>query len=248
MKADTLANTKKPAILRDLQATHLFQTLSSKDANELYSASRELKLEKDTMLHMQGDPATWFYFVVSGWVKTFRQMRSGEEAVIEIAGHGEFVGELAPFEGTVHSCNAAVVQQSVLVRFPLSLLDRIIHDNPAPARAMLKDMAAKRLSQIRDIEGLKLRRADQRIGCFLLRLCEGAAEGQREVTLPYNKAHIAAQLGIRGETYSRAFDRLAKVTNITTAGDVVYIPDIAKLSGYVCSGCSNEYPCKDLLQ
>jgi CRP-like cAMP-binding protein len=88
--------------------------------------------------------------------------------------------------------------------------------------------------------------APQRIGCFLLRLCKAQEEGEVTLHLPYDKTLIAARLGMKPETFSRALTRLRQESDIEVKGATVSIPDIQRLVGYTCNACSNAYPCKDL--
>ncbi len=108
-------------------------------------------------------------------------------------------------------------------------------------------MAKKRLETMKEVESLKLQKADQRIGCFILRQCGGQVDGSNELTLPYGKSLMANHLGMKGETFSRALNKLRQATDIEVKGNHVAVPDITCLSEHVCAGCSNEYPCKDLI-
>jgi CRP-like cAMP-binding protein len=233
--------------LSALQATALFASLPDKVGYDLFAASQKLALSKGKPLYLQDDEADWFYLVLSGWIKVFRETFDGEEAVIELAGSGQFVGELAVLEDGRYSCNASIAGDAVLLRLPTSLLEAAIKSNHEVALAMLCAMSKKRLEHMKEVEGLKLQKADQRIGCFVLRLCGGQEGGTSEIELPYCKSLIAAQLGMKGETFSRALNKLKKTTGIDVKGSTITVPDMASLSDFVCVGCSNEYPCKDLL-
>lgn len=234
--------------LSALQRTAIFQAMADKEAYGLFAASKKLELDKGSFLYHQEADADWFYLVLSGWVKVFRETLDGDEAVIELVGAGKFVGELAPLEDNVHSCNASVAEKAVVLRLPTSLLNTAVQENHSVALAMLNEMARKRLENMKEVEGLKLQKADQRIGCFILRQCEGKPDGEHALKLPYCKSLIATQLGMKGETFSRALNKLRKSSGIDIAGSQVHVPEILDLSDLVCAGCSNEYPCKDLVQ
>ena len=227
--------------------SNLFVALPAKVATELTTASHELSLQKNQTLMVQNDPADWFYFIISGWVKLYRETKSGDEAVIELLGAGEFVGENAFFEGGVYSNDAAAIEQAELIRFPSVLLKEALATCHATAVAMLNIYAKRNERQTRELESLKLQGTPQRIGCFLLRECKGQLTGTHSIELPYGKALVAAQLGMKGETFSRALAKLQKATNVEAQGSKIRVPDVAQLAAYTCAGCSNEYPCKDLI-
>lgn len=230
--------------LNALQATQLFGAMSETASYQLFAASQKITMDKDSLLYLQGDNPEWFYLVLSGWVKVFRETFDGDEAIIELVGAGQFVGECTPLEGNTHTCSAAVADKAVLIRLPISLLGAAIKEDHKFALAMLENVAKKRLSQMKEIEGLKLQKADQRIGCFLLQQCNGQPSGERDLTLPYGKSLIATQLGMQGETFSRAIKKLRNATDVQVTKNKVTVPDLKKLSEFVCAGCSNQYPCK----
>ena len=83
---------------------------------------------------------------------------------------------------------------------------------------------------ISQVETLKARSGVQRVAEFLLELAEdeaGRGEGRR-VTLPYNKALIAARLGMQPETLSRAFARLRE-HGVTIDSSTARIADLGAL-------------------
>jgi len=226
----------------------LFRALPAEIAETLAAARRNLILQKNQTLMLQNDPADWFYYISSGWVKVYRETKDGDEAVVELLGAGAFVGENALFEGNVYSSDAAAIEEVKLVRFPVSLLKEALVSCHSTAVAILQIYANKNERQTRELESLKLQGTPQRIGCFLLRECKGKAEGSLSFDLPYGKALVAAQLGMKGETFSRALTKLRTATNVEVRGSKIRVPDIEKLASYVCAGCSNEYPCKDLIR
>jgi CRP-like cAMP-binding protein len=231
-----------------LAATGLFQALPKDFADRLAAASDVMLFEKGDSLYLQHDDADWFYFVLSGWVKTYRETADGEEAVIELLTAGDFVGEMAVLGDGAHADNAAAADSVTVLRLPSYLLGQAINSSHDVALKMLKLLAEKRLRQSQEIESLKLQNAPQRIGCFVLRQCKGQTEGEKALKLPYEKSLIATQLGMKGETFSRALNKLKAATEVSTTGPDLNVPDVARLADFVCAGCSNEYPCKDLLQ
>ncbi|MBV1901357.1 MAG: Crp/Fnr family transcriptional regulator [Kordiimonadaceae bacterium] len=231
-----------------LQATALFKAMPDKEGYKLFAASQRVTLDKGEVLHLQGDDAEWFYLVLSGWVKIFRETLNGDEAVIDLVGTGNFIGDTEQLDDGTYKSNAAIAEKAVLLRMPASQLSAAIKNHHTVALAMLEMLSAKRLEHMKEVESLKLQKADQRIGCFMLRQCQGKAEGDHGLMLPYCKTLIASQLGMKGETFSRALNKLRQATDITVSGNRVIVPEISRLSEFVCSGCSNEYPCKDLVE
>ena len=110
---------------------------------------------------------------------------------------------------------------------------------------MLESMAQKQRVQSHEIEHLNIQNASQRIGCFLLRLCPTDANGHVELNLPYDKTLIAARLGMKPETFSRALAKLKQDTGIKIKGASVAIDAVDQLVEYTCNHCSQSFACDE---
>jgi len=87
--------------------------------------------------------------------------------------------------------------------------------------------------------------AAQRVGCFILKLCDSKHPNNVELALPYDKMLIASYLGMKRETFSRALSDLKSI-GITVHGNMLLIEDLNKLINFSCISCSLVYDaCKD---
>lgn len=237
------ANSQANELLRNHS---LFTTMPDSLFDKFTAAAQELNLDKGDSLFLQDYPSEWFYFIVSGWVKIFRETVDGGEAVLDMVTQGQIFGEAAILDGGAHSVGAEVVEKSTLLRLPASLLKNAIADNHEVALGMLSSISRQRRQQTQDIEKLSIQNTSQRIGCFLLRLCKISDTSSASFKLPYDKSLIAARLGMQSETFSRALNKLRKETSIEVKGSEVKIPDVSELASFSCSNCSQEFPCQDL--
>ncbi|MCJ9427743.1 Crp/Fnr family transcriptional regulator [Kordiimonas marina] len=242
----TVAKPQERQTAYSLLARHaLFAGIDDQTVEMFAQAGQLQEHTKGNILFLQDDEAEWFYVVVSGWVKLFRETMDGHEAVIDILTYGQSFGETAILENGQHSFGAMVVEKSTLLRLPAAMLKRSVTENNRMALAMLHTLSDHRRRQTREIESLTLQNASQRIGCFLLRLCHIDMPQPIELKLPYDKSLIAARLGMKSETFSRALNKLRDETNIKVEGSNVIIPNLDTMSRFACSACSNEFPCED---
>lgn len=230
-----------------LKSLTLFAQLSDPLLDRFVKASQLKTFDKGDILFLQDDEADWIYVVISGWLKLFRETVDGNEAVIDMITRGQLVGDTAVIENGIHQFGASAIEETVVLRIPSSLLKTAIKEDHQMALAMVSSLSKLRLRQTQEIESLTLQNASQRIGCFLLRLCHLNAEEPIALTLPYDKSLIAARLGMKSETFSRALNKLRNETDITIKGANVVIPKMETLAIYTCSACSNEFPCSDLI-
>ncbi|UTW59769.1 Crp/Fnr family transcriptional regulator [Kordiimonas sp. SCSIO 12603] len=231
----------------DIIARHsLFAAMPDTLVEGFVHAAQPITVSKGSTLFMQNDEAEWFYIITKGWVKLFRETLDGDEAVIDMVTTGHIFGESAIIDDGIHSFGATAVEECDLLRFPSKMLKAAVAENHAVALAMLGSMSRHRKQQTREIESLNLQNASQRIGCFLLRLCRVNDVEPISLQLPYDKSLIAARLGMKSETFSRALNKLRNDTSIAVKGSNVEIPEIDALSHYACTACSSEFPCDDL--
>ncbi len=202
--------------------------------------------KKGEVLFLQGDDAKYFYIVKSGWVKLFRETIDGEEAIVDVITEGHIFGNHSAFDEQKYSYSAEVVENTILYQLPLNLIVDVVSEDQKFALNFIKLISTKQKKNRREIEHLTIQTAPQRIGCFLLRLCNKKDNKNVILYLPYDKSLIASRLGMKAETFSRALSKLKEETGIIINGPSVTIPDVSRLSSYTCNACSDIYPCEDV--
>ncbi len=134
---------------------------------------------------------------------------------------------------------AETIEPAQAIRIPLSLLRYYVEKDHAVALRMLKMLSADQKQRRREIEHLNIQNAPQRIACFLLRLWrQQKSDLTPHLDLPYDKTLIAARLGMRPETFSRALNKLQKDTDLSINGARVDLSQIDQLGTYACQNCS----------
>lgn len=244
--ATALKHPSSPPAGEVIGALALFDGLDAAAISRLVAAAQLRHAPKGQMLHLQDDPADYFYVIVQGWVKLFRETLEGTEAIIDVLTNGHLFGENAVFENDCYSCAAEAIEDTTLISLPTSLLKSMIESHNQLALNMLSSMSRHRLQQHREIEHLNVQNAPQRIGCFLLRLCKPDQAAPVTLHLPYDKTLIASRLGMKPETFSRALAKLKEQTGIRIVGPTVYIDRLQTLVSYTCNHCSTSFPCDDL--
>lgn len=235
-----------PALLeirRLLKRLPLFADAAPDILDMLVSQGHVLPCGRGKLLFVQGDKAEASYLIQSGHVKLFRESGDGDEVVLDIPGAGQIFGETALFNDNAYPFSAEILDSAVLFTISLPVLDRLIGGDIAFCRAMLAHMAQKDRMKDGELERRALQEAPQKIGCFLLQICAPQTAGKAAVTLPYDKITVAARLGMRPETFSRALLKLRTDLGLTIDGTAIEIGSIEALSHYVCAACSSAYPC-----
>lgn len=195
-----------------LHALPLFSGLSSNSLTGLLCDASVNLLEKRKTLFIQGDRATHFFVVLSGWVKLYRLRPDGTEVVVEIFGPGESFAEGAMHMPEGYPVSAEMVEAGRLLAVPTQSFGERLRQDPDLAISMLATMAVRLKAFVNRIEKTETQSAAQRVADFLLKFGPPAGSGATGVVvqLPYDKQLIANRLGMKPETFSRALSTLRK--------------------------------------
>lgn len=220
------------ALISSLSSNPLFLGLPPETVNSILAESHRIQGKKNQTLFFAGDSADAFFYVIEGWVKLYRINREGEEAIIHVIAPGETFAEAAVFgHHRKYPVNAQYIENAVLLAIPRSSFVDRIATNPDLALHILGAVSARQHYLIQQIEQLTVKDAPQRIGTFLLRLCQSQEGHNVVVDLPYDKSLISRRLNIQPETFSRALRKL-EGHGVMPDGDKVIIQDLNKLAHF----------------
>jgi CRP-like cAMP-binding protein len=112
-----------------------------------------------------------------------------------------------------------------LRRVPLADFLQALEDMPAPAQAVLHDVAMAHRQQTEFAVSRVAKDAEARCAEWLLRHAQPGNEGSMAVVLDQRKRSIAAQLGIAPETLSRVLRHLRDRSLISGSGRLLNLLD-----------------------
>jgi len=207
--------------------TRLFQGLPENLLQQLIGNESPHRHPKGQLLFQQGDDADHFYVILSGWVKLFRQMPTGEEAILHIFTTGETFAEAAMFGGHKYPATAEVVADARLLCINSNHFEKQITESPQIALRMLASTALHLRLLVTEVEQIKGRNSLERVAFFLLSMCPKDA-ASAVVTLPYEKSLIASRLNIKPESLSRVLNKL-RAYGINSVKHQIIISDVPLL-------------------
>lgn len=221
----------------------LFSDLSAAERSELVGASRMRHFRKGEFVFHHGDENACFYIVGSGAVRVHRETPDGKEITLHIAIVGDTLGDHEMFENKPsYQASAVAAEDSAVLEYPVKWIKQKIRDNSGLALNMLAAISKSSSRMSVDREHMVTLKTPQRIGCFLLRLCDLHELDPKHFSLPYSKATIASKLGMEPESFSRALSKLKEV-GVNVVGNDVNIASLHTLNDYVCSACSISEDC-----
>lgn len=203
-----------------LKKVPLFARIPETELKELVNDSHIIESKCHKVLFMQDDPAEYFYVAIEGWIKLFRQTKDGDEAVIEVITRGQSFAEAAIFEKQNYPVSAECVTDALLVAIRGDSFISRIERQPKFAMQMLASMSRRLRTHVALIERLVVKSTSERLGDFLLSLCRTDSDPEI-IHLPYDKTLVAARLGMKPETLSRALSKLRSIGVETRGHEVV---------------------------
>jgi CRP-like cAMP-binding protein len=205
----------------------VFRGLKPETVEHIVGPATAVMLKPHECLFRQGDPATAFFISIDGWVKLYRITLSGEETVIHILTKGDSFAEAVAFTGSRYPATAEAVSDARIVRIPADHIVRCIRESPDIALAMIASTSQHLHHLVQQVEQLKAQSGVQRVAEFLASLAP-IDHGSCVIALPYDKVLIAARLGLKPESLSRAFAKLRAV-GVAVHSSHVAVNDVARL-------------------
>ena len=212
----------------------LFSRLDDDALMRLLKGATPREYPRGVMLFQQGDRADCFYVILDGLVKITRHSPDGDEVVIGVFGKGAMVAEIAMFLGGRYPASAEVVAPARLLPVLSSSFKAALISDPDLAMGMLAATSRRVRDLVEEIEHIKGQTGAQRVADFIVGLCP-EEEGEAQIDLPYEKGLIAARLGMKPESFSRALKRLRQL-GVRIQRDHVIIADVAALNHFAMTG------------
>ncbi len=222
-----------------LKTVPLFNEFTDDDIANVLANSRTKKYKKGKLLFLVDDRAEYFYVIISGWIKLFRETRDGHESVIALLTTGDTFGKSVSFVDGKFPYSAQIIEDSEVLKIRAKFFRQMLEGDKRFDDIVRKLMHA-RFNEMNQLglhaEHLALMTSSQRVGCFILRLCR-EENGSTTIQLPYDKSLVAGRLGMAAETFSRSLNQLNKI-GVVSEGPVVTINNIEQLRSFVCNRCS----------
>jgi len=219
----------------------LFTRLEEDELTDLLRGLTPKEFPRGKLLFQQGDKASCFYIILDGLVKVTRTSPDGDEIVIGVFGPGSLVAEIAMFLNGRYPASAEVVADSRLLPVLASTFRAAITENPDLAMGMLAATSRRVRSLVEELEHIKGQTGAQRVADFIVGLCPRCDGASAHIDLPYEKGLIAARLGMKPESFSRALKRLRQL-GVEIQRDHVKVRNVELLNHFAMTGEVMAFP------
>lgn len=179
----------------------LFNHLSDPEMEEIVRTARSVSYPRGQMIYRPGELSEGLYIVHKGSMKIFRESSGGKEQLVRILWPGEFSGELALFNESVHEAYAEALEPLELCVMGRDNLRKFLLKYPQIALKMLSEFSNRlAASEIRAAR-IGMETVETRIAMYLA----GQVESQKNsrIKLPMSRKDLASHLATTPETISR---------------------------------------------
>lgn len=218
--------------INDVSKIFLFHAMTEKELQQIASFCTYKNAAKGVLLFSEGEKASYFYYILQGKVKIYKQSPAGMEYTIEIHSEGDLVAEAAIFDKETYPANCSTLEDTFLISIPKDNFKQLIFDNPELAIKVMHGYSLRLRKLVDAVEQLSLYDIKIRLAIFLLK--NAAFDGKNTICqLNSSKKELASALGTIPETLSRALKYLKDNELITEEDNHVFILDKKKLLKYI---------------
>jgi CRP/FNR family transcriptional regulator, cyclic AMP receptor protein len=146
----------------------------------------------------EGDPGQALYVVCSGSLKVTLSGETGEEAILNVVGPGDVVGEMALLDGAPRSATITALEPVELAALNRDDFLALLHRSPTAVEGVLHSLAQtiRRLSE--EVGGLMFLDLHARLAKKLLELAESHGRtdgGEVSIEVPLTQEELAGMIG-----------------------------------------------------
>ncbi len=193
----------------------IFHNLTMEEMWEVAKITRQMEVQKGEQIYSMDDRVDSLYVIHTGRVKVYRLSDTGKEQVLRVLRSGDFLGELALFNGAPMGDYAEALEDSSMCVIDGPPLKELMAKYPSIALKILQELSQRLERTEQLLEDISLHSVERRLATALLAL----SDGQENIELEMSKRDLASQIGMTGETLSR---------KLTTFQDLGFIEQIGQ--------------------
>jgi CRP/FNR family transcriptional regulator len=179
----------------------IFNHLEEEQMVEVMALIHSRSYKKGEDIYQTGNASDALYIVRRGRVKIYRISESGKEQILRILNPGDFTGELALFNESVHDAFASALVDTDICMIKRNDLQNLLLKYPNISMKILSELS-HRLAQSETQTTRATERVELRIALFLVESMDHNSKSD-VITLPMSKKDLASYLGTTPETISR---------------------------------------------
>lgn len=190
---------------------------------------------KGQILFINGDEASYVYYLVKGKVKQYDITYQGEEIILNVFKPGAFFPMSLVINGGTSPYIFAAETEIEVRRAPAQEALQFIRDNPDVLYDLLSRVYRGTDELLNRITQLMSGSAKSRVLFELYTECRrfGKIQADKQILLSISETELAARAGLSRETVSREFQKLKNENIVRIVGSHIYIKNPAAIQKYL---------------
>jgi CRP/FNR family transcriptional regulator, nitrogen oxide reductase regulator len=215
-----------------LSAIPLFRRVSPEDRERIASVAQLRSYERGDSVFAEGDPPDFFFVVVTGRVKVFKQTPSGSDLILEIFSPGGPLGAVAAYESRPYPASAEALEPATCLLIPRPDFFSLLEHHPSLVRGLLSSLSLRLVELTTRLSELTGGRIEVRFARLFLKLAEQIGKPSPDgmfIPISLSRQELADLTGTTIETCIRIMSRWGKDEVIRTQKDGFVLIDRATL-------------------
>jgi CRP/FNR family transcriptional regulator, nitrogen oxide reductase regulator len=186
--------------------SRIFDGLTESERQRWLGRSTTVSVERGQTLARQGEPATAFYLLESGFLKLLQLTAEGTEVIVRFIVPGDPFGGVVALSNAPYPVTAVPVRPSVALSWGRDTVGELLAETPQVRVNIMREMAMHMTAALTRVRELTTASVDQRLAHTLLRLaqqCGRPEPGGVLIAQPLTRQEIADLTGTTLYTASR---------------------------------------------
>nr|WP_163500710.1 Crp/Fnr family transcriptional regulator [Halomonas socia] len=199
--------------------------------NDLEQSPTEIKA--GAQLWEEGDRATEFCTLRTGWAYSYRYLENGNRQILEVYLPGDIIG-LSEFAFSQRLAGVQMIEDGVVCHFPHACMLELFRQSTTLTSVLFAISSRQQALLTERLVNLARRSARQKLAHFLLemyvRLRQTEPDGGAAFRLPLSQEQLADILGLSPVHVSRTFSALGEDDLVHRDRHQLLIPDMEALA------------------
>lgn len=184
----------------------IFNHLENDQLDEIMQTVTSARYNKGEFVYHANDESDSLYIVSAGKIKIFHLSESGKELLIRVLQPGDFTGELALFQDSIHKGFAQAIMDTQVCVIKRSILREFLMKYPSISLKILAEFANRLEKSEKQTITFATEKVETRIALYLAE-CAHVDPASNEIKLPVSYKDLASYLGTTPESISRTLTR-----------------------------------------
>jgi CRP/FNR family transcriptional regulator len=238
-----LAELRQAAITTALRRCHLFADCPIHLLHQIASMTEVRKLARGETLFHEATPVQGFFVVQQGAIKAHRNNSGRREQVIHVFRPGESLAEESLFAEGGHAASACAIEDSQVLLVQRMGFVALLRREPQLALSLLRSLSRQFDLLVGLLDDLTLKDFQTRLGHWLIGHCpDPHSRCPQTIALSESKRLLASELGVSGETFSRALAKFREQRLLAVNGKSLTVLSPFRLAEKLQNGTDQGLP------